>query len=320
MQAIRPAAAGHQASGEFIDDDDFIVVHHILLILEVQRMSPQCRVQVVYQRDIGGVIQGRAFRQQAHAGQYLFGFFVAGFRQQHLMRFFILGVITGHFNLAFAVRCFFANLHGQQRRYRIDLVIELGVILRLTGNDQWRACLVDQDRVDFIDDRKIQSALDSIPCFIDHVVAQVVKAEFVVGAIRDIGGVSRLLFVMLHLRQIDAGGQSQPAVQLAHPVSIALRQVIIDGDDMHALPRQGIQVDSERRHERLAFTGAHFSDLAVVQHHTANQLDVEVAHFQHTPAGFATHSEYFRQNIVQRRAVSDARLEFRGLRLQFGLG
>ncbi len=32
MQPIRPAAARHQASGEFVDDDHFVVLHHVIAI------------------------------------------------------------------------------------------------------------------------------------------------------------------------------------------------------------------------------------------------------------------------------------------------
>jgi hypothetical protein len=37
MQAVGPAATGHQATGEFVDNDHFAVLHHILLILLEQR-------------------------------------------------------------------------------------------------------------------------------------------------------------------------------------------------------------------------------------------------------------------------------------------
>jgi hypothetical protein len=53
MQAIGPAAAGHQTTGEFVDDDHFTVLHHVLLILLEQRCGAQCGIQVVHQRDVG---------------------------------------------------------------------------------------------------------------------------------------------------------------------------------------------------------------------------------------------------------------------------
>jgi hypothetical protein len=32
VQAVGPAAAGHQAAGEFVDDDHFAVLHHVVLV------------------------------------------------------------------------------------------------------------------------------------------------------------------------------------------------------------------------------------------------------------------------------------------------
>src|SRR3546814_14389809 len=73
-----------------------------------------------------------------------------------------------------------------------DLVQLRGVLGR-TGDDQRRARLVDQDRVDFVDDRVMQAALVALFLAQRHVVAQVVEAEFVVGAVGDVGRIGRML-------------------------------------------------------------------------------------------------------------------------------
>ena len=82
-------------------------------------MRAQCGIQVMNQRDVRRVIQRCTFRQQAHGGEYLLGFFVAGFGQQDGVGFFVARVITGNFDHAFAVRRFFTHLLGQQRRQRV---------------------------------------------------------------------------------------------------------------------------------------------------------------------------------------------------------
>ena len=98
---------------------------------------------------------------------------------------------------------------------------------------------------------------------------------------------------------------------LAHPVGVALREVVVDRDDVHALAGERVQVGRQRRDQRLAFAGAHLGDLAVVQHHAADQLHVEVAHLQRALAGLAHDGEGFGQQLVERRAVGDALLELR---------
>ena len=56
---------------------------------------------------------------------------------------------------------------------------------------------------------------------------------------------------------------------------------------MHALTGQGIQVGRQGGYQGLALTGAHLGNLAIVQHHAADQLHIEVAHVQHPSGGLA---------------------------------
>ncbi len=105
---------------------------------------------------------------------------------------------------------------------------------------------------------------------------------------------------MVHLRQIDADGQAEEPVDPAHPVGVALRQVVVDRDDVDALAGQRIEVGRQRRDQRLALAGAHFGDLAVMQRHAADQLHVEMAHLQRALARFADHGESLRQHRVER--------------------
>ncbi len=63
MQAIRPAPARHQASGELVDNDDFVFLHHVLLITVVQRVRAQCRIQMMHQIDVARIVKAAAMRQ-----------------------------------------------------------------------------------------------------------------------------------------------------------------------------------------------------------------------------------------------------------------
>ena len=65
MQAVGPAASGHQPAGELVDDDDLAVLHDVVLVAVEQRMRAQRRVQVVHQRDVVRVVQARACRRAA---------------------------------------------------------------------------------------------------------------------------------------------------------------------------------------------------------------------------------------------------------------
>ena len=71
----------------------------------------------------------------------------------------------------------------------VDLPVEVGAVLGGAGDDQRRARLVDQDAVHLVDDGVGEVALDHVLQPVLHVVAQVVEAELVVGAVGDVGGV-----------------------------------------------------------------------------------------------------------------------------------
>ena len=149
----------------------------------------------------------------------------------------------------------------------------------------------------------MEAALDPLRRLEHHVVAQVVEAELVVGAVRDVRRVRRLLGRVVHLRQVDADREPEEAVDPPHPVRVALREVVVDRDEVDARAGERIEIDRQRRDERLALAGAHFGDLAVVQRHAADQLHVEVAHLQHALAGLAHDGERLGQQRVERLAL-----------------
>ena len=57
MQPVRPAAAGHLASGKFVDDDDFAVLHDVIHVVFVKRVRPQTLINVVNNFHVRGVVQ-----------------------------------------------------------------------------------------------------------------------------------------------------------------------------------------------------------------------------------------------------------------------
>jgi hypothetical protein len=317
VQAVGPAAAHHQAAGEFVDDHHFAVLHHVLLVAEEQRVGAQRHHQVVHQRDMARVVQRFAFGQDAQARQDALGVLVPGFGQVDLLALFVDPVVAFGFRL---LRLRLARHALEQGRDRVHADVEFGVVLGLAGDDQRRAGLVDQDRVHFVDDRVEQPALAAILNTVFHVVAQVVEAEFVIGAVGDVGDVGGLLLLVGLLRHHHARAHAQEAVQATHPFRVAAGQVVVHRDHVHALAGDRVQVDGQRRHERLAFARAHFGDFAVVQGDAAQQLHVEVAHAEHPLAGLAHDCEGFGQQVVQGRALRVAGTEFLGFGRQLRIG
>ncbi len=108
-------------------------------------------------------------------------------------------------------------------------------------------------------------------------------------------------------------GQAEEVVQPPHPGGVAAGQVVVHRDHVHALARECVQVHRQRGGERLALAGAHLGDLAVVQRHAADELHVEVAHLHHALGALAHHGKGFGQQVVKRRTLGHALLEFLGL-------
>ena len=147
-----------------------------------------------------------------------------------------------------------------------------------------------------------------------HVVAQVVEAELVVGAVGDVGGVGGAALLVVEVVNDHADGQAEEAIELAHPFGVALGQIVVDGDHVHAASAEGVEIDRQGGDQRLAFAGLHFRNHALVLHHAADQLHIEVAHVEHAASGLAHHGEGFHQNFVQNFLQSFVLLFFELLR------
>ena len=75
-----------------------------------------------------------------------------------------------------------------------------------------------------------------------HIVAQVVEAELVVGAVGDVGGVGGPPLIGGQPGQDHPDVQSEEAVHATHPLAIASGQVVVDRDDVHTLATEGVEV------------------------------------------------------------------------------
>ncbi len=134
---------------------------------------------------------------------------------------------------------------------------------------------------------------------VGHVVAQVVEAELVVGAVGDVGGVGGPPLLGGHLRQDHADVQAEEAVHAAHPLRVAFGQVVVDRDDVHALTAERVEVGGQNAGQGLALTGLHLGDVAEVQRRAAHHLDVEVALVEHAPGRLTGYRERLGQQVVE---------------------
>jgi len=188
------------------------------------------------------------------------------------------------------------------------------------ADDQRGTGLVDQDGVDLVDDREEVPSLDQLLVTPRHVVAQVVEAELVVGAVGDVAGVGGPVRLRGLVAEDDADIEAEETVHPAHPLRVALGEVVVDRDDVHAVAGQCVEIGRQRADERLALTGLHLGDVAQVQGRTTHQLDVEVPLAQGALGGLADGGECLRQQAVEALAVGHPLLVRRGQRAQLVVG
>ncbi len=190
-----------------------------------------------------------------------------------------------------------------------ELVVQLGRVGGASGDDERRARLVDEDRVHLVDDREEVCLLELGPVTAlhllfashDHVVAQVVEPEFVVGAVGDVAVVLAALLVGRRVVGDDRPDlQAEKAVEPAHPLGVEPGEVVVDGDEVNAASGEGVEIAGQRRDERLALAGLHFRDPTEVERGAAHDLDVEVALAQYPLAGLAHGREGVGQEVVER--------------------
>ena len=210
------------------------------------------------------------------------------------------------------------------------LVVGLRGGRRLARDDQRRARLVDQDRVDLVDDRVVVAALGGVLERDRHVVAQIVEAELGVRPVGDVGLVGELAALRVDHRLDEGDGHAEPLEDAAVPLGVALGEVVVDRDQVHPLAehapvvggrrRQRVQVEREARDERLSLTGLHLGDVALVQDDPAHHLDVEDALIRLADARLANGRERLEQQLVERLAVVEPLPELGGLGTKLGVG
>ena len=67
---------------------------------------------------------------------------------------------------------------------------------------------------------------------------------------------------------------------------------------MTPFPDEGVQVSGSRRDESFSFAGAHLGDGAVMEHHPAQKLNIEMSQADRTARGLAAQGEGLGQNFV----------------------
>ena len=191
----------------------------------------------------------------------------------------------------------------------VDGGVELGAVVERARDDERGARLVDQDRIHLVHDGEVVAALDHLGGRVLHVVAEIVEAELVVGAVGHVAGILRAALLVVEIVHDAADGEPQELVDGAHPGGVALGQIVVHGDDMDAAAGERVEIDRQRGDQRLAFAGLHLGDAALMQHHAADQLHVEMALAEGALGRLAHRGEGLGDQIIERGACLDTGAE-----------
>src|ERR1700732_4386962 len=165
----------------------------------------------------------------------------------------------------------------------------------------------------------MMAALSHLGKLVFHVVAEIVEAELIVGAIGDVGGIGAAAFVVIEAMHDDPGRKAEEMINAAHPFGVAAGEIIIDGDDMDALARERVEIGGERRDKRLAFAGAHLGDRSLMQNHPANELNIEMPLAEDAARRFPYRCESRHEQIVKALAAGEFLPERPGSPCEFGM-
>ena len=245
------------------------------------------------------MVQFQVFRiiEIFHVKQF-FHFGNACFRRSHGFLLFINGVIF----ILFQFRHQFGH----------DIVI-IRRLLSRAGNNQRCAGFIDENGVHFIDEAVVQRSLHHLIQGCDHIVTEVVEAEFIIRSVGNIGIIGNLSLIEIKVMDNEAYRETQEFINLAHPFTVSFGQVIIDRNDMNPFSFQRIQIHRSRCHQGFTFAGAHFCNIAAMEDDAADELYIKMTHAQYTAGCFADYRKSFGQDIIQRFPFSQPRLEFIGL-------
>ena len=174
MQAVRPAPAGHQPPGKFVHNDHLAPLHQVILVSPEEELGAQGLFQVAHQ---AGLFRSNIFGPLR--------VFERDIEQHFDVRFADLAERHGAILLAD-----FVIFGFELARHLRHAGGPLGVFGSRSGDNKRGAGFVDQNIIDLVHNGIIMAALHAVSQAHGQVVAQIIKAELAVGAVRDIRLVS----------------------------------------------------------------------------------------------------------------------------------
>ena len=313
VQTLVIPAAIHETASKLVYDDNFAVLHHIVDVPLHETPRLHGLVDVVGQGGVFGICQ--VFHAEEPLG---LGNAVAG--QTNGAGLFVHIVVAAEGVVVFLVLGFGKDLLVEGSNELVGHFIELGGILALAGDNQRGTGFINEDGVHLVHNGEIVAALHQLLLVNCHVVTQVIEAQFVVGAVGNIGIIGHTALGGGHAGNHQADGQTHVAEHLAHPLTLVFCQIVVDGDNVDTAAGEGVEVGGQNGNQGFAFAGLHFSDTTLVQNDAAHQLHREGAHSQHPVGSLPDGSKCLGEQTIQGFTLVQAVFQLLGFGFQCFLG
>ncbi len=283
VQALGIPTTNHEAAGELIDDHDFTVFDHIVDVALEQELRLERLLEMIDHLTAGIRVKVLDVEPLLDLADAIFSGRYGALRLVELE----------------------VDLGLESRNHLGERLVGVGGLGARAGDDERGSGLVNENRVDLVDDGERVATMNSALRTHDHIVAQVIEAELTVGAVNHVGLIRLDTLGLIHLRLNESDLETQELVDATHPLGVALGQIVVDGDHVNGI-RETVEVAGQCRDQRLTFTGLHLGDHALVEHYAADELNIEVPHAQGANCAFSAHRERLDKQIIELLAFFEA--------------
>ena len=185
----------------------------------------------------------------------------------------------------------------------ISLQIQVRSLFLTTRDNQWCSGFIDEDGVNFIDERIVQTSQYPVFYTGDHIVTQVVKTKFRVCCICNITCIGSTLLWFGKLTKVETNCQSKELMNLSHPLCVTGRKIFVNRNDMNTFATQCIEINRHNRCQGLTFTCLHFRNVTTAHDGSTHQLYFIWEFTDNSAACFTGSRKRFRKNIIFRSTI-----------------
>ena len=186
VEALGVASPGHEPARELVHYDDLVVLDNVVHVDLEQSVGLEALVDVVEGLDVAGIVEVLHPQELLDPGDPLFA-------QGHRAGLLFYGVVL---------------IALEARDDAVYGVVLFGGLLGGPGDDERGAGLVDEDRVDLIDDGVDVRALYVVGDIEFHIVPEKVKPKLVVGPVGDVAPVGLTPIFVVHIMLDDPDGEA----------------------------------------------------------------------------------------------------------------